>query len=315
MPHERQSSASAYSSAKSAGCVYAVWSSRRICAPTADTGPRASGRSRCARQELRATVERAAERRLRVVERRGPCRRTGALPGEQERDVRTIDRLRLALRTPPVVRRQPPPAWRRAPRGRVSDHREAMGEVCAARVGACSRYRQRHVAAARESDRCVTRRQAPQRGVRSWPTAPAGAAAAPGPDCGRQRAAPPPDDHVRIRAAEPERADAGERGRPRGRPRRGRVPTADRRVAPAGCAGSARSKCRCGGICSVLQREHHLDQAGDARPPPPGGRCWSSPSRSHSRCVGCAAVAEHRAAAPRTSIGSPSDVPVPCAST
>ena len=56
--------------------------------------------------------------------------------------------------------------------------------------------------------------------------------------------------------------------------------SAPRRAArPTRCAGWASAKCRCGGMRLVLERQHHLDQPGDARPRPRGGRCWSSPSR------------------------------------
>ena len=58
----------------------------------------------------------------------------------------------------------------------------------------------------------------------------------------------------------------------------------------------------------VLEREHELDEARNARRPPPGGRCWSSPNRSPAADRG-ARPSPSTAPSACTSIGSPSGVP------
>ena len=86
MPHERQSAASAYSIAKSAGCAYSVRSVRSIVVRREDTS-RKSGRED-GRATTHARVERIAERRRRVVQRATHARVLRSLPREQKRDAR-----------------------------------------------------------------------------------------------------------------------------------------------------------------------------------------------------------------------------------
>ena len=73
------------------------------------------------------------------------------------------------------------------------------------------------------------------------------------------------EHHVGVGAADAERADAGAARRC---PRRGQGAQlgvdVERARARSRSAGSGVSKCRLGGISPVLQREHRLDQAGDA---------------------------------------------------
>ena len=120
--------------------------------------------------------------------------------------------------------------------------------------------------------------------------------------------------HVRVRPAEAERAHA--RQTPRSQPR------AASAVPATGISTGTPFQSMCGFSCVevqvrrdllVLQRQHHLDQAGDA------GRRSRWPmlvltEPTSSGASGGAPCAEHRASA-CTSIGSPSAVPVPCAST
>ena len=103
----------------------------------------------------------------------------------------------------------------------------------------------------------------------------------------------------------------------RGRPVAGHAvgsATTLRRRSSNGMCGLGLWKCRFGGDRAALQRQRRLDQPDDARPPPPGGRGWSSRRRPAAARPG---VVRARTPCPRAraSIGSPSSVPVPCAST
>ena len=74
------------------------------------------------------------------------------------------------------------------------------------------------------------------------------------------------DDDVRVRAAEAERADAGDA---RGRRSRGHGVRVGRHARPAArptaMCGLGVVKCRCAGISSCCSDKHDLDQPGDAR--------------------------------------------------
>ena len=152
-------------------------------------------------------------------------------------------------------------------------------------------------------------RSAPPRCARRWP--------------GRGRRAPRrgragnrgrrfPQHQVGVGAAETERADAGEGGIV-GPPRPQRAGHLQRQRPGTGCADSA-AEVQARRDLAVLERQRGLDQAGDA-----GGGLQVADVGLHRADQAGPRRRAARRRAPRpgacASIGSPSGVPVPCAST
>ena len=299
-PHARHSSASAYSSANSAGCVYAV-SSSGVAVPlrVGETARRAAAVGRCGASSRGAAVERRAEDRLGVsYSSRRHAGVLRALPGEQERRPRGGSRAASRVRDARAVAaaraatRQPSPQLGR----RWRDNADAMAR-CArpafavkqtsasvARRGG-RRARPRTRAASCGSAARVARRE------RSRCTRPVGGTA-------RRSAGGAPGasstHDVRVGAAEAERADAGD-ARPAAALATASPSSAPRPAArPRGCAGSASRKCRCGGICSCCSASTTLISPAM----PAAASRWPMfvlTEPMQQRPVGGAALAEHRA--------------------
>ena len=240
-----------------------------------------------------------------------------ALAGEQEHHFR-----RLARAAP--CRDAAPDAARRATSGRaapraavggvVGDHGQPLGEVRAADAGGVRRRR-----------RSVQRRRRPSASA----TRCASAASASGvrADSGRQcsgapgarwpalgaRPAPPRRSTCALVPLNPNELTPARRGRaPRGQARPLRV---DARPGsrPRRCAGSASWKCRCGGMRSCCSDSTTLISPAT----PAAASRWPMLVLTEPISSGVVAArpAPSAPASACTSIGSPSDVPVPCAST
>ena len=259
MPHGIHSCASAYSTANSAGCVHGG-SAEAVVAAASAAGAEdsvAQSRAQLRLEQLGAASMRGAEHRLGSYRPRAHADILRALAGEQERD-RLRSAPRRALVTPLGARS--PSSGDGVGASRHDDARGGARTRCPAdlqRVG--------HVGEARRRDarrRCSARlRVAASSAVAvladSTSSCTARGAGAGGGTGGLF------EHDVRVGAADAERADAGA---PRRRPRRpGAQPVVRRRT---GCARSrARvglAKCRLGGIDAVPQRQHRLDQPGDA---------------------------------------------------
>ena len=127
-------------------------------------------------------------------------------------------------------------------------------------------------------------------------------------------AAPPRGSTCALVPLKPNELTPAMRGGSPAATARARVGDCDRQRRRARCAGSSALKCRCGGIAPCCSASTTLISAGDA-----GGRLEVADvgldRADQQRTVRRAAGAEHGRRAPATSIGSPSGVPVPCAST
>ena len=279
-----------------AACSRFVEQRRASVAPRAR---RAAAASSYAAQQPRRTRSSAARNdRLGVDTARGPCpaycepwpvnrnATPGARPARPARRPRRPRRRRWPRRAScaaPVGRRSSPATrepvrkLRAAGVGRVTRRRPAACRGCAVR---CARVPCRQLAGS--AARRLRRQRQHVRAARS-----AGTAA--------RRGRRLLDDDVRVRAAEAERADAGERAAARRAATAvGRGRDVERQCRPAGSAGSACSKCRCGGICSCCSASTTL-----IRPAMPAAASrWPMlvlTEPTTQRLVGRAALAQHRA--------------------
>ena len=155
-----------------------------------------------------------------------------------------------------------PLAARRTPRSVARSLAAVESATTARRCARCARpaLAVKHdvgratASAARRGGRAYRAASSRSAGVGRAPTARAGAAAGSGAGAGGQPAAPP-RAHVRVGAAEAERADAGAARAARRAATASRdVGHRDRQPRPGDVAGSACVKCRCGGISRAAAR-------------------------------------------------------------
>ena len=263
-PRTSTASSSAYSNANMAGCVQPIsWMTGLASA----SGPehRIQGTALPVRpQEPVAMVDRVAERRRGVVEGAAHAGILGARAGIEESDVRAPARTDRPAPHPRVAvasARGLQSARRLVP---VRGHdRQTVREMGASH--ARDRMRRRRAAApsrARAPLRSGARARAAR--FRCAPKSQDSAAAGrrPLPESPRRGASSRMTwAFVPLKPNELTPADAASRRRSRA----ALVDDRDRQIGPVDVTGSARWKCRCGGNRAVLQRQHHLDEAGDAR--------------------------------------------------
>ncbi len=254
MPHECHSSASAYSSAKSAGWLYSV-SDERLCGRVAEQHvpqwPRQVGIG-----GGRAAIDRGAEHRHRVVQLTSHGRALCALAGEEERHRRR--RLPVGRRRGRHQRGRAPEGFGRFP-ARADDEAAAYREVGAAGAGRVTQVGQRFVRLSIEEvgpagRQCLERRRCPGAQRQQVP-GPVG--------CGGRLGGRRFQRDVRDRAARSEGADAGDPARIAAGPRR-RPHGYHGRDLVGIDVGVDRAEVQVRRHLAVLQREHGLDDSADA---------------------------------------------------
>ncbi len=262
-------------------------------------------------QQLRAPIDHVAEHRLGLVQAPSHPYRLRPLPGEQERHLRRVgarhhtgSRSRARLLGPVRVE------LRLHLRCRARDEGESMGEVGAAGIGRRAHIGQRRLGMPGEvraiaTRQCAQRRLGLRRQGQKLQRAPVAG------DLGR-RDRRCFEHQVRVGAAEPESADPGD-APPGGMPGRAHGRDDDRHRGPVDVRVRL-VEVQVRRDLAVLEDQHGLDQPGHA-----GDRFEMADVRLDRadrqgrvrRCVPCTSAA----ASACTSIGSPSAVPVPWAST